>query len=396
MTSCSINLSCYTVHKKRIFKSLVRDEEERNLDSQRRVIDHNQTPQKSVISLPVKELSPLLVSPKSKYSRNVFKREINSPVKTHEGYLGSPIRIHRSPITQHSRLKSGRYSSMKYNNGQKSRHIIKDDETMMQLVYLEEQYQRSRKAILDLREMARNFKKKLESVEVTMSDHAPVSPLSSDEIDAYNSILRRRGLAGSCGNIDLTNDDVQLFKGTRWLNDECVNCYMEHLLARCKKNKDLPRCHFFNSFFYMFLYTKNGYNYAKVKNWTKKIDIFSFNKIIIPIHLGNHWTLGVVNFDKKRFEYYDSFQASSTPFFEVMRRYLKEEFIDKKKTGELDLSDWTDSIPTEIPHQTNGWDCGIFACKYADYCSRGVPFDFRQIDMPILRQRIVLEMFNTM
>jgi hypothetical protein len=30
---------------------------------------------------------------------------------------------------------------------------------------------------------------------------------------------------------------------------------------------------------------------------------------------------------------------------------------------ELDLSDWTDHSPADIPQQANGYDCGVFTCK---------------------------------
>ena len=37
------------------------------------------------------------------------------------------------------------------------------------------------------------------------------------------------------------------------------------------------------------------------------------------------------------------------------------ESLDKKKVS-LDLSDWTDVIPKDIPRQQNSWDCGVFTC----------------------------------
>ena len=36
--------------------------------------------------------------------------------------------------------------------------------------------------------------------------------------------------------------------------------------------------------------------YAALKRWTRKIDIFAHDLILIPVHLGMHWCLAVVNF----------------------------------------------------------------------------------------------------
>jgi hypothetical protein len=31
--------------------------------------------------------------------------------------------------------------------------------------------------------------------------------------------------------------------------------------------------------------------------------LFAFDRIIIPVHLGNHWTCGLINFKDKRIEF---------------------------------------------------------------------------------------------
>ena len=49
-----------------------------------------------------------------------------------------------------------------------------------------------------------------------------------------------------------------------------------------------------------------------------QLKIFSYDKVIIPVHLGNHWCLAVINFRKKRFEYYDSLGGSGDRVLKVM------------------------------------------------------------------------------
>ena len=63
---------------------------------------------------------------------------------------------------------------------------------------------------------------------------------------------------------------------------------------------------------------------------------------------------------------------------------------DKKKQS-IDTEDWQFVCRKDIPTQKNGSDCGMFACKFAEYGSRDAPVDFDQNHMPYFRQRIVWE-----
>ena len=49
-----------------------------------------------------------------------------------------------------------------------------------------------------------------------------------------------------------------------------------------------------------------GYCFTNVRRWTRKFDLLAFDKVLVPIHLGVHWVLAVINLRDKRFEYYDS------------------------------------------------------------------------------------------
>jgi len=39
-----------------------------------------------------------------------------------------------------------------------------------------------------------------------------------------------------------------------------------------------------------------------VKRWTKKVDIFDNQMIFVPVHLGNHWCMAVIEKFKKLFK----------------------------------------------------------------------------------------------
>ena len=46
--------------------------------------------------------------------------------------------------------------------------------------------------------------------------------------------------------------------------------------------------------------------YAAVRRWTKKVDLFSYSLVLVPVHLGMHWCLAAVDMDAKSITYFDS------------------------------------------------------------------------------------------
>lgn len=191
-------------------------------------------------------------------------------------------------------------------------------------------------------------------------------------------------------NISITRKDIQTLKGLNWLNDEIINFYMS-LIAERSKESDI-KIHTFTTFFYPKL-LKDGFQ--SLKRWTRKIDIFSFDLVLVPIHLGLHWTLAVIDLLCKEIRYYDSMNGNNHECLKALKLYLKEEHADKKGNLPLDLSSWNCIHVKDIPQQMNGSDCGMFACKYAEFASRGKNvFNFNQSHMPYFRRRMIWEIIN--
>eukprot|EP00951_Prasinocladus_malaysianus_P035629 scaffold368576_cov45-Prasinocladus_malaysianus.AAC.1 len=78
---------------------------------------------------------------------------------------------------------------------------------------------------------------------------------------------------------------------------------------------------------------------------------------------------------------------------EHIARYLADEARSKKQM-DLDTSDWPRWFPKDIPRQTNGYDCGVFAIKFADFASRDCDFSFSQKDMTYFRRRLAAELMQ--
>ncbi|CAL8319823.1 unnamed protein product [Merluccius merluccius] len=191
--------------------------------------------------------------------------------------------------------------------------------------------------------------------------------------------------------LSLTRKDLQTLSNLNWLNDEVINFYM-NLLVQRSKSPGLPSVDTFNTFFYPKLLTSG---YSAVRRWTKKMDIFAADILLVPIHLGMHWCLSVVDFRKKVIMYYDSMGGNNDEACQTLLQYLKQESKDKKGK-ELDTSSWTlhSRRRHEIPQQMNGSDCGMFTCKYAEYITKDKAITFTQRHMPYFRRRMVWELLN--
>jgi len=189
--------------------------------------------------------------------------------------------------------------------------------------------------------------------------------------------------------VTLKRSDLATLSNLNWLNDEIINFFFNLLVERSNQEGKV-KVHAFNSFFYPKL-VKSGY--ASLKRWTKKVDIFAMDLVLVPVHLGMHWCLAAIDFNQKCISYYDSLKGSNPQCLSALRDYLNSESMDKKKVP-FDMTGWKTASPKDIPEQLNGCDCGVFACKYAEYLSRRAKFDFDQRHMPYFRRRMVYEILT--
>uniref|UniRef100_A0A8C4SRC5 Ubiquitin-like protease family profile domain-containing protein n=1 Tax=Erpetoichthys calabaricus TaxID=27687 RepID=A0A8C4SRC5_ERPCA len=152
----------------------------------------------------------------------------------------------------------------------------------------------------------------------------------------------------------ITCRDLQTLGHQKWLNDEVINFYMNLLITRSEQEGGL-KVYAFNTFFFPKLCAGG---YQAVRRWTKGMDIFEKDIIFVPLHLGVHWCLAVVDFRVKEVKYYDSTYRKNDDICWIL------------------------------------FDCGVFACKYADYIARDKPINFTQKNMPYFRRRMVWEILN--
>ncbi|KAH3889282.1 uncharacterized protein LOC127849189 [Dreissena polymorpha] len=112
------------------------------------------------------------------------------------------------------------------------------------------------------------------------------------------------------GGITITNEDLYCLHEGEFLNDVIVDFYLKYLLLEKLSPADKARTHIFSSFFYKRLTQRiRGTaidddpnlslpvkRHARVKTWTRHVDLFKKDFIVIPINEHAHWFLAIVCF----------------------------------------------------------------------------------------------------
>ncbi|XP_028285377.1 sentrin-specific protease 3b [Parambassis ranga] len=180
----------------------------------------------------------------------------------------------------------------------------------------------------------------------------------------------------------LTMDDLGTLYGQNWLNDQVMNMYGDLVMDSVPE-----KVHFFNSFFYDKLRTKG---YEGVKRWTKNVDIFQKDLLLIPIHLEVHWSLVSVDIPRRAITYFDSQRTLNRRCPKHIFKYLQAEAI--KKDQQDFLTGWKGFFKMNVGRQNNDSDCGAFVLQYCKCLALGQPFSFGQQDMPWLRRQMYKEL----
>ena len=111
--------------------------------------------------------------------------------------------------------------------------------------------------------------------------------LFSQVINFYMNMLMAGGIVLFSQVINFYMN--MLMAGGTVLFSQVINFYMDMLMERGEQD-GFSKTYTFNTFFYPKL-IQGGH--AAVRRWTRKVDIFSHQYLVIPVHLGVHWCLCV-------------------------------------------------------------------------------------------------------
>ena len=132
-----------------------------------------------------------------------------------------------------------------------------------------------------------------------------------------------------------------------------------------------------------------NFKYHDNVDWWLKVDLFSLDKLVVPINLANnHWILACIFVCLEKIQIFDSIKPSSdkvcrrhNTFLQALLVYVQDEHEERQGYPLTNASKWTliiDHISTAW--QRNYFDCGIFTCMFAEYLAGKRTLNFTQSD----------------
>lgn len=156
------------------------------------------------------------------------------------------------------------------------------------------------------------------------------------------------------GGIPVTNEDVACLAEGTYLNDIIIDFYLKYLLESVLTPSQREKTYIFNSYFYKRLTQKQGSKstpkqmHASVKKWTRNVDIFEKNFIVIPVNEHCHWYLVVVCFPGNQMVNTDDLNEKDEEVDEdESADFVKETPPDKAVTSET-----TNAPSTTVPENS--------------------------------------------
>jgi len=250
------------------------------------------------------------------------------------------------------------------------------------------------------------------------------------QIDGEEEILVYPGQETSRGAVTLTMNDVRRLQPGVYLNDNLLDFYLQYLY-REKWDKSLQqRVHLFNTFFFKKwseCTQQSGEGdleydfsrYSMVRKWTKNVDIFKKDFLVIPVNHKFHWSLAIVCFPGAILDHFqeanreccilgfDSLKLFRSSHFDQIKRYMNMAWKNRSVRSERHLPFAVRRcIPLKTPSQNNGADCGVFVlhnCEkffdqggFSNYKSPSPGANWYPKSDIARKRRLMLELINIM
>ncbi|KAL6849354.1 hypothetical protein ACO1O0_008894 [Amphichorda felina] len=90
-------------------------------------------------------------------------------------------------------------------------------------------------------------------------------------------------------------EDIKRLDEGEFLNDNLISFYLRYLQVQLEKQRPevLDKVYIFSSFFFDKLKTSKT-RYEGVRGWTAKVDLFSYDYIVVPVNEHAHWYLAII------------------------------------------------------------------------------------------------------
>ena len=127
--------------------------------------------------------------------------------------------------------------------------------------------------------------------------------VDQEEVAKIRSLLQLppTDIVRSDFNLNLRAGEVAALYGHNWLYDNIINYYLQMILKRSHEKRAVNAPGYLkigvvNTFWYQKLASQG---FSSVQLWTRHTNIFDQDVALVPVHLGAHWCLAVVDVTNK-------------------------------------------------------------------------------------------------
>ena len=206
------------------------------------------------------------------------------------------------------------------------------------------------------------------------------------------------------GTIEIYNNSIGRLEKGKEMDDNLVDFFFLHTINTVLKKDQQESIYIFNSCFYSKIMAQ--FNPHATRNWTKNVDLFTKNVIVVPVCTNSHWLLVLikVGIPKMSVMLLDSNtpepgKAKLSPYHSIERkikRYLEDEWLAKKPTNARKIRLEFQVTCPAVPQQPNPYDCGVYTMKSFEQFIKSYPIkswdnwrpEYDQDDVSLLRREI--------
>lgn len=205
------------------------------------------------------------------------------------------------------------------------------------------------------------------------------------------------------GALELRTQDVERLLPGVCLNDTLIEFGCKYIVQEVADEELCRSTHVYSPHFYTSLVgglgasacttpelSKAALRHARVSRWTRLVDVFENDYVVVPINVKSHWLLVIICFAGHALPHEQACHGSSGSYILLfdslrghvgnleeiashMRDYLTEEWKTKR---ESELTFTKLNMPLYVPltpQQTNNTDCGVYVLLNLETFFRAAP-----------------------
>ncbi|KAF5294803.1 hypothetical protein FQA39_LY00287 [Lamprigera yunnana] len=201
-----------------------------------------------------------------------------------------------------------------------------------------------------------------------------------------NSVGRSTDIIIQRGETILSRHDFRTFHNGKCFTYKIIEVYMDLIMTRGFK-EEYSSVFALKSHFYRHLCEKN---YTALE-WLNHVNLFSYDIVVIPIVIGEAWSLVVIDCRKSMITHYDSMGSLDRYCIFEIAQFIYVTGLYHKDDSFLD---WRFQRSEIISRHGYSFDTGVDICFIAESYSRNASVKMQSGQMTYVRRKIALEILH--